>query len=400
MELWIIEPHDPLIVRDGRPFGPTPGARARPLDFPFPSTIAGGLRTRAGQEPNGVFNKENIEAVKQISVRGPLLVELDEEDKPEFLVPAPRDALLLKNDKDEDEDEDEKVFRHRLRPLQMDDALANMPDDLPPVGLPQPDLRKPYKDAPRFWYWKDTFVQWLTSPTDKVEEVNPTALGHDGPGKEWRIHVKIDPRSFTGEEGALFATGGLVFWQRPSNEAHKLSPVRRLALAAAVENLNGLNIEEAFAPLGGERRMMRWHQGKTLPKLPEGLAAAIAEKGYCRLILLTPACFQDGWKPDWLLQARYGVTPELKAAVVGKPQTVSGWDFEKRGPKPTRRLVPAGSVYYLYLGDDAAAAEEWVKAMWLQNVSDDEADRLAGFGLAAIGIWDGVPAAMTGKEVQ
>jgi CRISPR-associated protein Cmr3 len=48
MTVWIMEPHDPLLVRDGRPFGSNPGARARSLLFPFPSTIAGGMRTRAG----------------------------------------------------------------------------------------------------------------------------------------------------------------------------------------------------------------------------------------------------------------------------------------------------------------------------------------------------------------
>jgi hypothetical protein len=29
---WIIEPRDPLIVRDGRPFGPNPSAQAISLD--------------------------------------------------------------------------------------------------------------------------------------------------------------------------------------------------------------------------------------------------------------------------------------------------------------------------------------------------------------------------------
>ncbi len=31
MEIWLIEPHDPLIVRDGKPFGPNSGARASTL---------------------------------------------------------------------------------------------------------------------------------------------------------------------------------------------------------------------------------------------------------------------------------------------------------------------------------------------------------------------------------
>lgn len=383
MELWIVEPHDPLIVRDGRPFGATPGARARPLDFPFPSTIAGGLRTRAGQDNQGLFDTSKIAAVRQIDIRGPLLVELDYKDEPTFLVPAPGDALLIKDD------EDATVYRHRLLPLQLGDAQSNMPDDLYPVGLVSLDLRKPSKDAPRFWYW-DRFVQWLANPADNVEAVIPTELGHNGPGKEWRVHVQIDPRSFAGEDGALFATGGLEFCQRPSAEMQRrLSQAKRLALAAFVENLNELTIEEGFAPLGGERRIMRWHKGKNLPSQPEGLVEAIAKTGHCRLILLSPAYFDEGDRPSWLLQERNGVSPKLKAAIVGKPQTVSGWDFEQRRPKPTRYLAPSGTVYFLHLGEDADAIQEWVDEMWLRTVSDDKDDRLSGFGMAAIGVWDG-----------
>src|SRR5438874_9559555 len=75
MTVWIIEPRDPLIVRDGRPFGPDPSARAVSLAFPFPSTITGGIRTRDGLK-NGVFDRSQIERVKKIKARGPLLVQL------------------------------------------------------------------------------------------------------------------------------------------------------------------------------------------------------------------------------------------------------------------------------------------------------------------------------------
>src|SRR6266446_9986611 len=78
MAIWIIEPRDPLIVRDGRPFGPDPGARATSLPFPFPSTTTGGVRTRAGLNDRGIFDLagKQLEDLKQLSVRGPLLVQL------------------------------------------------------------------------------------------------------------------------------------------------------------------------------------------------------------------------------------------------------------------------------------------------------------------------------------
>lgn len=388
MTIWIIEPRDPLIVRDGRPFGPNPGARARSLNFPFPSTIAGGFRSQAGKDSDGFFDVSKRSAVKQIGVRGPLLVELDAQNVPQWLVPAPADALLLR------EDDNKPVIRHRLRPLDSAGTLSDLPTPLKhPVGMVQPDLSKPYKNAPSYWHWQQ-FTEWLVNPPDRKKEVDVGQLGHNGPGQEWRMHVKIQPETLTGEEGMLFATSGLEFWGRSLVEKERdLSTVKRLGLATEVTNLNNMTINNGPAPLGGERRMMHWHASNTsLPIVPDNLVDKIAQASCCRLVLLTPACFISGWLPNWLLQTQHGITPQLEAAVVGKPQTVSGWNFEPPvGPKPTRRLVPAGSVYFLRLDTtNKTAITDWVNHIWLQNVSDSEEDRLSGFGLTVVGVWDGV----------
>src|SRR5436853_755991 len=98
MTIWILEPRDPLLVRDGRPFGTDPGAQASTLPFPFPSTIAGGIRARAGLNEAGVFKytKDDVEALnrlKQLRVRGPLLVRLPNDESAitsvSWLVPPP-----------------------------------------------------------------------------------------------------------------------------------------------------------------------------------------------------------------------------------------------------------------------------------------------------------------------
>lgn len=385
MTLWIIEPQEPLIVRDGRPFGATPGARARSLDFPFPSTIAGGVRTRAGQK-NGRFDTNLIAAVKEIVVRGPLLAELDENDKLTFLIPAPGDALLI------EDDEKEVVVRHRLRPLISKNALSNIPHGLHPVGLVKPDPRKPYKKAPRFWTW-DEFANWLIQPPDAEEVVTPADWGRNGPGKEWRVHVKMDPTTFTGEEGGLFATSGLEFWERPSGERIQLADVKRLVLAVDVREIKPLTIDAGVAPLGGERRLMSWRQSTdALPTIPQGLVKAIENNdGHCRLILLTPAYFDAGWRPD------FGDGAELSATAVSNPVVVSGWDFEKRSPKPTRRLAPAGSVYFVKITSDV---KQWVEKRWLHPLGDDDELNRAGFGLTAVGVWDGTTPEITIKEEE
>ena len=116
MTLWLVEPHDPLIAREGRPFGPDAGASATTLPFPFPSTLAGGVRSRSAIDENGIFQyerddqmspealrvrQEHLEELKEIRIRGPLLVQLPNEsndlapDDDAWLVPMPNDAQLV-----------------------------------------------------------------------------------------------------------------------------------------------------------------------------------------------------------------------------------------------------------------------------------------------------------------
>jgi CRISPR-associated protein Cmr3 len=390
MPIWIVEPRDPLIVRDGRPFGPNPGARARSLPFPFPSTTTGGVRTKAGLDQNGIFDTSRIPAVKAIRVRGPLLVELGEGYKiKEWLVSAPLDALLLPLPAGDPESETH-VQRRRLTPLRLPDSVKiDLSSDLSLVGLVTPDQRKPYKNPPRFWYWR-IVQEWLVSPKDD-ERMTLEELGHSGPLLEQRMHVRIDPQTLTGEEGALFQTSGLEFARPINRDREGTIPVTRLALALATD----AQFDEGIAPLGGERRLTRWRSSDNeLPRLPEEVKIAIVSSRACRVLLLTPACFKEGYRPTWLLERRQGVKPTLKAVTIQRPHVVSGWDFELGRPKPTRRLAPAGSVYFLSLEGDDAAILQWVEEMWMQCISDEKQDRWDGFGLAALGTWSGQLRAM------
>lgn len=139
MQTWLIEPRDPLIVRDGRPFSADiAGARATSLDFPFPSTTTGGVRTSQGRGKGGNFDAALIEELKKLEVRGPLLVELDDRGEiAGWLMPAPADALWrnLKPDSD-DRIPTDRAMLTQLTPVQLPDgAFTNLPDgDLCPIG--------------------------------------------------------------------------------------------------------------------------------------------------------------------------------------------------------------------------------------------------------------------------
>jgi CRISPR-associated protein Cmr3 len=389
MTVWIIEPRDPFIARDGRPFGLIPGARAASYDFPFPSTTTGGVRTRHGFGTGGDFDDPQQQArliaeVRQIAVRGPLLVEIGNNmDDVRWLAPAPADAALF-----EVETTNGKIDHYRaeiklLEPRSLPDgADTNLPDGLAPVCPALSDQRKPFGNAPRYWRW-EKFEKWLINPV--CEAVNLSELGHNGPTSEIRTHVKVQAGTWTAAESELFQTRGLEFALQGQNGY--LSAVGRLALGIATD---ATGVTAGLAPLGGERRLVNWHKSRaSLPECPEMLRAEINKTGACRVVLLTPAHFRGGSRPQWLVESQAGIKPELKAMAITRSQVVSGWDFEKKKPKPTRRLVPPGAVFFLKLNGDADARNQWVDTMWMNCVSDDEQDRRDGFGLAVVGSWSG-----------
>lgn len=397
MPSWYIEPRDPLIVRDGRPFGADPGARAHSLSFPIPSTTSGGLRNRAGLNNAGVFEPTRIDEVLKIAVRGPLLAMLDQAGQfTEWLPPAPADAHLLPGANDSEA----RVIQ--LVPLQKrDESCYSSPlggEDLALVGPEIAIEQKPLANPPRFWHWQ-LFKQWLIEPQQQPfsAPVATDTLGIKGPQLEYRTHVSIQPNSQTAEEGRLFQTSGLEF---TSSDRSRLA----LVIESDAELKHFAN--GGFAPLGGERRLMAWRpNAPAFPACPPDLRKRIITERGCRVILLTPAHFAAGYRPTWLLDAHRNVKAELAAVLIQRPQVISGWDMQEGKPKPTRRLAPSGSVFFLRLPEKEKASDEqvsaWIDAIWMQNISDDyrdnhrndrpvdaERDRRDGFGLAVLGTWN------------
>lgn len=218
-KVWIIEPRDPFIARDGKPFGT--GTSAATLPFPFPSTTTGGVRTRAGLaggnfvDNTGQPNQRLIAEVKEITTSGALLIELDEQGEIEhWFMHAPSDALLL-----EDRTDKSKAQIKRLLPLDVGkDGVTDLKQDphdgdtLAPVGLAEFDPNKPFDKAPRFWRW-EKFKEWLINPENLTGTIDPKDLGHGGAVTETRTHVAIDPNTWTTLEGQLFQTRG---WNSPT----------------------------------------------------------------------------------------------------------------------------------------------------------------------------------------
>jgi CRISPR-associated protein Cmr3 len=393
METYLtITAHDPLIARDGRPFGL--GIRMKSLDWLYPSVLAGAFRTLLGNAKDSNFDEKTIKTLRSISISGPLPLW-----QGKIFLPAPKDLLV--------KEENEKREPYAIRPVNIDSGDWNGCNcNLPHGGLLPAMLPKSVEDefkparTPSLWSM-EMMKKWLInakgdgfdSPPDPEEIAKRTDF-LNLPQKEPRTHVKIDSKLGTAEDTKLFETIGLDFSIK--NQVDKIELAARVEDEGEFKDL-ALRID-SFNTIGGERRLARWktHETQEGWSFPSDLASDFAGKKRVRMVLATPAIFSDGWRPGWLKGWPINEAPcywpkglklKLVSACTDRWKPISGWSLESRGPKPIRRLVPAGSVYFFEIegnGDAVPLAE----SLWLKSVCDDEQDRRDGFGLALWGIWD------------
>ena len=394
LKTWLVEPRDPLVFRDGKPFTGVPGARAKSVPFPYPSTLAGAVRTRSAVlQHGGIFPDGDEQVIRQIlsyQIVGPFLYDMKTDS---LLLPAPQDALFTYIESSNEREA-------RLVPLQptraFDDVQTNLPNGLQLVAPVELTRAKRHPRAPRFWNWEH-LETWLKAP--HVQERIPLHdWGLEDLLLDFRTHVGINSETRTAktEEGALFQTGGLSFVRAPIKQHH--AALGEASQFALLIRTNAQPFEEGVGSLGGERRVVFWRRSEVeLPTCPVEVRQQIAKHRRGRLVLATPAFFQKGFLPTWVLNHPSGVKLHIVAAAVPRPVHISGWDYERRTPKPTRRLAPAGSVYFFeIINGNTAAIEQFIEAIWMQPVSDDQdgpdcrysdQHRRDGFGVALLGTW-------------
>ena len=105
--------------------------------------------------------------------------------------------------------------------------------------------------------------------------------------------------------------------------------------------------------------------------------------------LLMPAIFQGGWrKTEWPSEF-HGAT--LVGAAVRKAMFISGWERDKASggvPRPGKRVVPQGSVYFFEAGQDwDNSAFETMYQQYNFNTSLSDEYAAAGFGTCLLGAW-------------
>ena len=359
MHTWIIKPHDTIMFRDARPF--EAGASARSMPMPWPSTLAGMIRSRFGRDRTGTFTL-NTKTARAIAVRGPWVVELNEQGEVcQHYFPAPADAVMFKNKN--------VLTLRRLSPKELDsDVLSDLPEGLRPVGFDTDPGENPGKPTQGAALWSlEKYMAWMGTPESIQNIESIDKIGISSFNQIARVHVQIDPKTGTALEGHLFQTSMLETTRYKANEGY-----REFAFAMMVDDDKGQRVDDDGPDvMGGERRIVHVRESKKLEwKAPEVKGQIV------RVVLLTPGIFEEGYKPSKIDGAR------VIAASVKRPQAISGWDLEKSQPKATRQMAPAGSVYWLEVEGDA---QQWVNTHHLSSICDNEQDRRDGFGLIAVG---------------
>lgn len=383
-----LTPHDPLIARDGRPFGAGQGNRMRGLPWPLPSVVAGSFRTALVKATGGNFSDDVPQRLMdEIAVAGVLPAH-----NGRIYLPAPLDCARNKETK--------KIFRSA--PQRVDDSSGlDLPDGLMPVSLTAEQASEDFKaEAPPAWWPLEKYVEWLTQPADQYEPSWFTKDFLQSPQTAMRDHVALDADRGAAAESQIFATANLHVSHLPRYRAQQgetnLTFWERYAevmLSACVTIRPGsrLTLPSPFAvwhPLGGERRLVHWQQSQQAPagwSCPDAVKEALAKAKKVRMVLATPAIFRHGWRPDLDHGPLKGMGLTLVGACTGRWKAVSGWSLAPpRGPKAIRRMVPAGSVYFFTCDQGAANA---LADRWLQPISDSEQEQRDGFGLAIWGTW-------------
>ncbi len=389
------EPSDFLFFRDNKPFtgGENFGGLSR--DLPLPQVVYGAVRTLLLQQAEVDFNRFRefktldeaalvypiirttglSDIAGSLRMRGPYLTRYDDSSKlADHYFPAPLD--VVKFEKGGRTGGSRKLYTI-LSPSADASGQTNLPATFLQTLLVKPGLARPTEDLGNVVFSRIVMESYLDGSLEERTNSNGVEPVENLLVSEDRIGIAIGQN-----------------WVTKSGQFYMLEGRRMVEGVGLALELMGLDealvgeLSGQILHMGGERRF-----GRLLPLTGEG-EIPVAPAGLAnrfKMLLVTPALFSQGWLPGWLDPVNgQGTLPgsdlkvQLRSAAVGRAMPISGWDIAHNRPKPLRRAVPAGSVYYFELlnGDPAQVVELFHHS---ESISDE--DGQAGFGLTLVGKW-------------
>lgn len=395
--MWVLlEAEDVLLFRDSRPFTAGEDFRAEGLFPPLPPPIAGALRSallspllrKRGLAFRDLAQHEDLKDVREALGTAESLGRLH--------LAGPLACMYMPG-------EYQPVPWFALPADLLGDFVPRLRDDLPLPGVRRPlagglgqghmatlasspEQRSARAITPEPEAEEDGF-EWLAA------EAMQGYLSGDTKVVRTELKAITEVRTGIQRSAANTAEAGRLYSAQMNRPEWCLESA--VGLLVRVDLPRDYALSAQYVPLGGEGRsaFLRPLNDFELPLGSAENRQAIAEQimrdgGRFRLCLATAGVFAEGLLPS-------AFPDELLGVASGKPLSVGAWDLAANAPRPLRRAVPPGSVYFGRLTvNTAEAVEGLLKKYHLQTTLQaqdglPEASYRAqmGFGLTLVGAW-------------
>lgn len=364
-----ITPFDTLFFRTGRPFSGGVDTWVDAVFPPFPSTLYGAIRSFL------IFHMGTIEEFKKgkfkeiigtpsekgsLVLKGPFLYKKDDV----FLKP-PLDIVYVSDEEN-------------LQPLK----LLEKPDLFVSDYGPENILIWPEENAAEEAEGVIDLVEFMSYLENKQDEYGFLGRSKKTSGDEVNREIYAQEQKVGIARDVLTGTS-------KENYLYRIPLVRLQKDVSLLINVGGVDglPSRGVIQLGGESKAAEFERinGNPIEELMN--IKLTFSNGLFKLYLATPAIFENGWLPKWINKETFegefeGIKLKLVACAIGRSVSIGGWDMAKNKPKPMRKAVPAGSVYYFRL-ENEDYTEKIRESFHFKNISDVLPEE--GFGLAVLG---------------
>jgi CRISPR-associated protein Cmr3 len=341
-----VEALDTLFFRDGKPFTMGQETWADGVFPPYPSVVYGALRSAYFAQHIEELNKANQkdDPTAGLRIKG-LFLEIDND----LCLPLPLDCV------------EEKINSYDQVAFQLKLEENTMVSSAPTSYILGSDGDSQVENV-REGYLNDLdFRRYLDATMNEYYYYNLSEYVF----AEEKIGIAKDNFTSVAEKSKLYRI-----------------TLRRLNNVSIIIDFEGLKLPESgFLKLGGEGKAVTYESIEGLPDFSSEL-----KENRFKIYLATPAIFKNGWLPGWInsetLEGSYnGLRLKLLSAAVGKHINIGGFDIKKGRPKPMKRAVPAGSVYYFELLEGEPA--KIMDLMHYKSISEYSPEQ--GFGISFVG---------------
>lgn len=319
----VIKALDTLFFKDGKPFSMGDETWADGIFPPPPSVIYGALRSAYfGQNPNEFKNVcTDNDPTKELQINN-IFYRI----KGANYFPLPLDFVTSKNKNDTERNREkrEETYQVKLLSTEFNNIIHNKNENLKFFG--STDEVKSYDDG---LINISDFTNYLKGNLNdfKCRRIKDYVL------TEAKIGIGRNDITRTTQESKLYRVG-----------------LNRLKDFSLVVDLND-DFKDKFTnflKFGAEGKISVF-QDDTFTYSEFGFAKNDSNK--FKIYISTPAIFENGWVPDFIDKTKLtgkfnNIDVKLYSAFIGKPLFIGGFDMLKKIPKPMKKFVPAGSVYY------------------------------------------------------